>query len=34
MKKSHLTKICEAAKVALSRSERYRLYLASGKHLP
>lgn len=30
----HLTEICDACKVNLSREEWYRLYLASGKFLP
>lgn len=30
----HLTEICNAAKVALTHNEWYRLYIASGKYLP
>ena len=34
MNPSHLSDICEAAKVDLTHNEWYRLYLASGKYLP
>ena len=34
MNTSHLSDICEAAKVDLTHNEWYRLYLASGKYLP
>lgn len=34
MNPSHLKDICEASKVDLTHNEWYRLYLASGKHLP
>lgn len=34
MNPQHLRDICEAAKVNLTHNEWYRLYLASGKHLP
>ncbi len=34
MNPAHLTEICDACKVRLTREEWYRLYLASGKFLP
>lgn len=34
MNPDHLSDICEASKVELTHNEWYRLYLASGKHLP
>ena len=34
MNPSHLKDLCEASKVELTHNEWYRLYLASGKHLP
>lgn len=34
MNPAHLREICEATKVDLTHNEWYRLYLASGKHLP
>lgn len=34
MNPSHLKEICDATKAELTHNEWYRLYLASGKHLP
>lgn len=34
MNPSHLRDICDASKAELTHNEWYRLYLASGKHLP
>ena len=34
MNPAHLADICEASKVDLTHNEWYRLYIASGKHLP
>ena len=34
MNPDHLIDICDAAKIDLTHNEWYRLFLASGKHLP